>query len=188
MAGSKKNTRKKTVSAAELERRKAASQRAWVKRNPVEHHKNQEREHYIGQFRALNEPMTEARLNYGFGPLERAVFEIEETGEGTTDEKGNYIFCPHPGEGIWYGLPRAITKACDVYEAMNPETGEKVAGLRRLARRLELHMPLFKPDMDAAREGFMAMREEARKLTPNQLIELAAQADPDDDEEPATPA
>lgn len=180
--------RKKTISAAEQARRKAASHRAWAKRNPVEHHKNLEREHFINQFRQLNEPMTEARLNYGFGPLERAVFEIEETGEGTVDEKGNYIFCPHEDEGIWYSLPRAITKACDVYEAMNPEVAGAVAGLRRLARRLELHMPLFKADMDEARAGFEAMRTEARKVTPNELIALVEKVDPDDEEEPATPA
>lgn len=180
MAGTKK--RKKTVSAAEQARRQAASKRAWAKANPKEHFKDVERAHYVRQFAQLNEPMTEARLNYGFGPLEDAVFEIERTGEGHTDEKGEYIFLPHAEEGIWYNLPRAIYKACDVYAAINDGMAVRVWGLRRLAKRLELHMPLFKEDMDAAREGFAAMREAARTLTPNQLIALVQEVDPDEED------
>jgi hypothetical protein len=42
--------------------------------------------------------------------------------------------------------------------------------------------------MDEARAGFEAMRVEARKVTPNELIALVEKVDPDDEEEPATPA
>jgi hypothetical protein len=172
--------KKKTPNPAELARRKAASQLAWAKKNPKEHFKDIERAHYTRQIAQLNEPMTEARLSYGFGPLEEAVYEIERTGEGHTDEKGNYIFLPHPAEGVWYSLPRAILKACDVYAAINGSTQERVDGLRRLAKRLELSMPLFKEDMDGARAGFEAMREAVRPLTPNQLIALVEKVDPDE--------
>lgn len=136
--------------------------------------KDQARTHYVKQFSELNSPMTKKRTDATFLPLEKAIDEIVATGEGNVDGDGDFVFMPYPEDGEWYSLAGALEATCNTFAMLHDE--ESVAGLRRMAKRLELHMPLFPEDVASARAVLAWMRAAVATMTPNEFTAASFKA------------
>lgn len=130
--------------------------------------------HYTSQITELNTPMSAARINMIFAAVEKAVFDIEATGDGVVDQTGDYVFFPYDPEEA-FSLPEAL-KALHNTLLLVPGMWQ-MAGLLRIARKLEAHMPLFASDFDAARVDFERARAFAATISHTEFIRLTMEAE-----------
>jgi len=136
--------------------------------------KDRERAHYTREFARLNTPHTDEAIDALLRPMEKALYDIEHTGEGLVDREGDYLFDPQ-GNEEYFPLDDAIFALCKTLSLAMPD--DRAAGLMRLGHKLQAHMPLFPSDVDAAWIGFGWAREAMKKLTPTEFLRLTDQAE-----------
>lgn len=117
------------------------------------------------------------KIDMTFQPLESLLASVEETGEITTDTRGDPVMwdeqeeCWMPlGPGI-HNMVAMFDRAAQIYSW--PES--QPPGLRRLGAKLDADMPLFQSDTDDARVTIAWMRKWIVGVTPNQWTEISEQ-------------
>lgn len=140
----------------------------------AEKYKTKEREHYTREFARLNSKHTAEAIDAMVKPMEKALYAIENTGDGLVDREGDYVFCPHDDDEF-YPLADGLFALCKALHLVSHD--ERRLGLMRVGHKLQAHMPLFPSDMDAAWIGFGWAREELADLTPTEFLNLARQAE-----------
>lgn len=115
-----------------------------------------------GNVRLKAEPWKVAAV---FGPLENILDELESEGTVSTMPDGTPIF-QDTNDGCWYPMAPALNGVVDAYEIHQTRTGRAMplATLRQLAHKLEIQMPLFKADTDAARAALEALKAETMQM------------------------
>ncbi|MEJ7804363.1 MAG: hypothetical protein WKG03_00360 [Telluria sp.] len=135
--------------------------------------------HYAQQITAMQEPITEQRLDQIFSPIVRVIDDLIETGETMVDQAdGHPIFQPDIefGDDTCYGLAPALHASCNTFALMS-NSEASVAGLRRVANCLQLNFPMGGNDLIKARENVMHMRAEAGKRTPHEMVDFMQRAE-----------
>ena len=99
------------------------------------------------------------KLESVFGPLFKWFDTLEQTGDMEVTDKGVPIFLPF-GETEYVPLIDSFESMCDTFENIASKRGlvDQTGGLRRLAKKLAVDMPLFQADTDAARATLDADR------------------------------
>lgn len=119
-----------------------------------------------------NKPMSHKtnkhRLDMVFGPVESLLDEMERTGESDALPDGTVVFRPPSDATAWYPLAASLDSLCYTYDLIACGEGleNMTEGLRRLAKKIEVDMPLFAPDLAAARKDIAWMRAISAGLTP----------------------
>lgn len=113
-----------------------------------------------------------AKIDKTFGPIERWMRNMEETGHITrANDTGLAIFKPERDSPEWYPVAEAFLAMCDTYELIAIDAGveDKTAGIRVLAHKINTFELVDKFDLAAAKETILWMRNITKPLTPKQF-------------------
>jgi hypothetical protein len=120
--------------------------------------------------------VNQGAIDNTFGPVERWLDHMEQTGEMEVMQDGTPVFLQEgDGEPYYIPLVENFTNMCDTFELIAQKYGfpDKTDGMRRLIKRIEVDMPLFEQDTKACRDTLAWMREVIAHLTPKQYSEVA---------------
>jgi hypothetical protein len=118
----------------------------------------------------FSDPANFPRIAMVFQPIERILDELCATGYIDSDDTGAPLLF-NKDDGVWYPMVPALESMCDTYSKMASVYGweDHTDGMRKLAKRLQLEMPVFQTDVDRARETIAWMKETILTITPNQF-------------------
>lgn len=145
------------------------------KLNSIRQSKNDQHNHEVQRKNNLPiaHPDNRHKLDLTFGPVEEWLDTIVETGDIDVMSNGVAIFQTTGDSDQWWPVVEAFLAVCDTFELV--ATALKVAdqsdGMRKLTRKIEVDMPLFQADIDAARASIDWMRETSGTLTPLEFSE-----------------
>jgi hypothetical protein len=99
-------------------------------------------------------------------PLLAIVDQLEHQGVIDVTRSGRAVF-KDPSDGYWYDTPVAIIGVVDAYEIHVRRTGIdlRLDALRRLANKIEYHMPVMAEDTNAARDCLDRIRVATLEMT-----------------------
>lgn len=121
----------------------------------------------------LGHPDNRHKLDLTFGPVEKWLGTIVATGEIDVMNNGVAVFQTETETDHWWPVVEAFLAVCDTFElvAADLKLPDQTAGMRRLAKKVEVDMPLFEPDINAARTSISWMRQISETLTATQFSE-----------------
>ena len=121
-------------------------------------------------------PKNVERIHRVFEPVERVLNELVATGEINAMPDGTPLMYSAE-DGHWYPVGPALISVVETYEKLAKVHGwnDHSDGLRRLAKRLELMMPIFQGDVDAARKTIEWMKICTLTITPRQFTAEAVE-------------
>lgn len=124
-----------------------------------------------GNLKPMSHPLNAHRLDMVFGPVEVLLTEMERTGTNDAMPDGTVVFRPPGDDGCWYPLASSLRAVCDTYELVAEHYGQPagVDSLRRLAKKIEVDMPLMAMDIHGARMNILWMREISTGMTPDEF-------------------
>jgi hypothetical protein len=105
-----------------------------------------------------------------FDPVDAFLNELETTGDIVVADDGTpLMWAPHDGAN--YPIVPALQSMCDTYTKLAQTHGwpDETDGMRKLAKRLELEMPIFSHDVAAARGTIAWMRQYTLLISPNEF-------------------
>lgn len=118
----------------------------------------------------FSSPENRQKIAMVFDPVDAFLTELETTGEiNVADDGTPLLWAPHDGAN--YPIVPALESMCDTYSKLAQTHGwtDETDGMRKLAKRLELEMPIFKHDVAAARRTIAWMREQTLLISPNEF-------------------
>lgn len=112
-----------------------------------------------------------------FQPLYGVLDQIEHTGELDVVAGGVAVFY-EPLQGGNFHLVSSLQAVADTFSLVCLERGgeDQGAGLRRLATKLDVDMPLMESDVAAARVSLDWMRDLSATMTVGDFIRISKQA------------
>lgn len=110
------------------------------------------------------------RIDETFSPIEALLENIVFTGDIDVSSKGQPLLLD-PKDNVWYPMVPALVSMCDTFTQLARQFSwdDQTADMRRLAKKLDVQMPLFIKDIDGARACLVWMREKIRQVTPQQF-------------------
>lgn len=110
-----------------------------------------------------------------FGPIEAWLNTLQATGDMEVLSNGLAVMQPDPDEPELFPVVESFRAVCDTYEliASSLHLVDGGDGLRKLANKIEVDMPLFQADLDAARSSISWMKEASRSMTPHQFSDYS---------------
>lgn len=119
----------------------------------------------------FSHPENVHKIGTTFDPIEAWMDGVVATGDIDVTGAGLAILRTDPADPAWYPLVASLFAVCDAFAAIARERAldDPGAGLRQLARKVEVDMPLFQRDIDAGRASVAAMRAIIAELTPAQF-------------------
>lgn len=113
-------------------------------------------------------PENRHKLELTFGPIARWLNAVPAEGYDALADSGLAIFQPDPSSDEHYPIVESLHAICDTYGliAEAHSVADGTLGLRRLARKIDVMMPLFQGDIDAALACLAWMREMTMPMTP----------------------
>lgn len=117
-----------------------------------------------------------ARIHQVFDPVEKVLDDLVATGEINAMPDGTPLIVAIEG-GYMVPIAPALMSVVEVYERLARvyEWSDRSDGLRRLAKRLELMMPVFQEDVDEARKSIEWMKICTLTITPRQFTAEATE-------------
>lgn len=119
---------------------------------------------------------TLVRVSRVFGPLNDILDQLNDDGTVHVSPKGVPIFLDEDN-GRWYAIAPAVFGLIDHLEMVERRYGWKLPldSLRRFHKRMENHMPLDAPIMDALHRDSRIIQQAMARLSPDELIDLLRQ-------------
>lgn len=114
------------------------------------------------------------KIDITFAPLERFLDAIEETQHlDVLVDGGVAIFQTDPNSDEMWPVVESFLAVADCFDliAVDLEIEPCVDGFRKLAKKVDVRMMLFKSDIDAARASIAWMRKTIEKMSPNHFSE-----------------
>lgn len=122
-----------------------------------------------------DEPFSHAnnvgRVAPTFAPLEQILRDIETKSEVLEDQHGMAVMYSAI-DGQYYPMVQALVSMCDTFTKLGKTLGwneDRTDGVRNLANRLELVMPVSQSDVNAAQQSIDWMKAQTLLVTPNQM-------------------
>ena len=112
------------------------------------------------------------RIYAVFEPIETILTRMER--DGTIDAaSGVPVFCEH-GAGGWYEVGPALEGVLQFHEIAASRYGMPcdLAGLQRVAKKLDVGAPIFEADIAAARASINSCKRQAMGLRQSQAIDI----------------
>ena len=112
-----------------------------------------------------------------FKPLEDILNQLEDLGTVDVIASGAQANTPIFKNGCdneWYETAPALQGVIEFFEIHAQRTGREINldPLRKLAKKLEVHMPIFAADTAAAREVLNAMHAESNHMSPSYASDI----------------
>lgn len=114
-------------------------------------------------------PLHAGKIDRVFGPVDRLFDSYVDTGLDTLPDGTPLLIVE--SEQTWCPLVPALESMCDTFSKLARTKGweDCTDGMRRLAKRFELQMPVFQKDVDAARASVRWMRQQTLLITPKEF-------------------
>lgn len=122
----------------------------------------------------MGNPCNEYKILVTFSPFFTMLTEIERTSDVNVIENGTPVIYVHE-QKCWFPLSSSINVVCDIFLKLINRfnwIGE-TQGMRKLAAKIEVGMPLFQSDIDAARSSLLWMCDVIRQVSPIQYSEAS---------------
>lgn len=121
----------------------------------------------------IGHPDNRHKLDKTFSPVEKWLDTIVATGDIDVMNNGVAVFQTEADTNHWWPVVEAFLAVCDTFElvASDLNVPDQTDGMRKLAKKVEVDMPLFQADIDAARASVSWMRSISETLTPSQFSE-----------------
>lgn len=105
-----------------------------------------------------------------FDPINTLLDQIVATGEVNVGHKNRPIMLDTK-DNVWFPMVPSLISMCDTFTNLAKQYGwaDQTSGMRRLAKKLDIDMPFFIEDIDAARVTITWMREQIHTITPHQF-------------------
>lgn len=118
----------------------------------------------------MGDPDNAHKIAETFDPISAMLDEIIATGGVNVGSKGQPIMLDAQ-DNVWFPVVPGLISMCDTFALLAKQYGwtDQTDGMRKLAKKLDIDMPFFIEDIDAARVTIAWMREQAREITPSQF-------------------
>ncbi|WP_157407082.1 hypothetical protein [Janthinobacterium sp. CG3] len=122
----------------------------------------------------MGHPENAHKFGITFGPIQAWMDAMESSGE-IDRLQGMAVMSLEDDPELLIPVVGSFLSMCDIYELIAADAGvpDETAGLRRLAKMIDVHMPVFRRDLEAARATTEWMAGITRTLTPQQFSDFS---------------